>query len=59
MACASRELKVHEVNYPVHDLELVVVVFALNLWRNNLYGETCRINTNHKSQVLDGEQGVE
>ncbi|KAI5335259.1 hypothetical protein L3X38_025392 [Prunus dulcis] len=38
---ASRELKKHELNYPVHDLELAAVVFALKIWRHYLYGETC------------------
>lgn len=28
---ASRQLRVHELNYPTHDLELVVVVFALKV----------------------------
>ena len=28
---ASRQLKVHEKNYPSHDLDLVVVVFALKI----------------------------
>lgn len=32
IACASRELKIHEENYPTHDLELEAVVFALKLW---------------------------
>lgn len=36
---ASRQLKVHERNYPTHDLELAAVVFALKLWRHYLYGE--------------------
>ena len=31
IAYASRQLKVHEKNYPTHDLELVVVVFALKI----------------------------
>ncbi|KAA3469315.1 Retrovirus-related Pol polyprotein from transposon 17.6 [Gossypium australe] len=39
MAYASRQLKPHERNYPIHDLELVVVVFALKIWRHYLYGE--------------------
>ena len=30
IAYASRQLKKHEENYPTHDLELAVVVFALN-----------------------------
>ena len=44
-----RQLKLHEQNYPTHDLKLATVVFALKIWRNYLYGEKCRIFTNHKS----------
>ncbi|KAH0689080.1 hypothetical protein KY289_016438 [Solanum tuberosum] len=39
IAYASRQLKVHEKNYPTHDLELVAVVFALKIWRHYLYGD--------------------
>jgi len=35
---ASRQLKSHELNYPTHDVELVVVVFTLKIWRHYLYG---------------------
>ncbi|VVA23916.1 PREDICTED: retrotransposon, partial [Prunus dulcis] len=49
IAYASRQLKKHELNYPVHDLELAAVVFALKIWRHYLYGVTCRIFTDHKS----------
>ena len=42
-------MKPHEQNYPIHDLELAVVVFALKIWRHYLYGEKCRIFTDHKS----------
>jgi len=38
VAYASRQLKVHEKNYPTHDLELVAVVFVLKIWRHYLYG---------------------
>ncbi|XP_070013395.1 uncharacterized mitochondrial protein AtMg00860-like [Nicotiana sylvestris] len=38
IAYASRQLKAHENNYPTHDLELAVVVFALKIWRHYLYG---------------------
>jgi len=31
VAYASRQLKVHEKNYPTHDLELAAVVFVLKL----------------------------
>ncbi|KAI5338241.1 hypothetical protein L3X38_017512 [Prunus dulcis] len=34
IAYASRQFKKHEQNYPVHDLELAAVVFALKIWRN-------------------------
>ncbi|KAK8914239.1 hypothetical protein KSP39_PZI023713 [Platanthera zijinensis] len=31
VAYASRQLKVHERNYPVHDLELAAVIHALKI----------------------------
>ncbi|KAA3488283.1 DNA/RNA polymerases superfamily protein [Gossypium australe] len=49
VAYASRKLKPHEKNYPTHDLELAAIVFALKIWRHYLYGERCRIFTDHKS----------
>ncbi|KAD4889132.1 hypothetical protein E3N88_21205 [Mikania micrantha] len=49
IAYASRQLKIHEINYPVHDLELAAVVFALKIWRHYLYGVKCTIYTDHKS----------
>ena len=49
IAYASRQLKPHENNYPVHDLELAAVVLALKLWRHYLFGEKCKIYTDHKS----------
>ncbi|KAH0776452.1 hypothetical protein KY290_007863 [Solanum tuberosum] len=49
IAYASRQLKVHEKNYPTHDLELAVVVFDLKIWRHYLYGVYVDIFTNHKS----------
>ncbi|KAL4323387.1 hypothetical protein GQ457_11G026730 [Hibiscus cannabinus] len=36
-AYASRQLKVHEKNYPTHDIELVALVFALKIMRHYLY----------------------
>ncbi|KAJ9544304.1 hypothetical protein OSB04_024011 [Centaurea solstitialis] len=49
IAYASRKLKVHELNYPTHDMELAAVVFALKIWRHYLYGTKCQIYTDHKS----------
>jgi hypothetical protein len=49
VAYSSRQLKVHEKNYPIHDLELVVVVHALKTWRHYLYGQKCDVYIDHKS----------
>ncbi|KAL0537317.1 hypothetical protein IC582_026294 [Cucumis melo] len=49
VAYASHQLKSYEQNYPTHDLELAVVVFALKIWRHYLYGEKIQIFTDHKS----------
>ena len=49
IAYASMKLKVHERNYPTHDLELAAVVFALTKWRNYLYGVHVDVFTDHKS----------
>jgi len=46
---ASRQLKSYEKNYPTHDLELAIVVFALQIWRHYLYGLPCKIFTDHQS----------
>ena len=49
VAYVSRQLKPHEKNYPKHYLELAAIVFALKIWRHDLYGEKCFIYTDHKS----------
>ena len=49
VAYGSRQLKNHEQNYPIHDMELVVVVFALKIWRHSLYGEQFKVYSDHKS----------
>ncbi|KAH0685639.1 hypothetical protein KY290_017163 [Solanum tuberosum] len=49
IAYASRKLKVHKKNYPIHDLDLAAVVFALNIWRHYLYGVHIDMCTDHKS----------
>ncbi|KAH0709559.1 hypothetical protein KY284_010986 [Solanum tuberosum] len=49
IAYPSRQLKVHEKNYPTHDLKLAAVVFALKIWRHYLYGVHVDVFTDHKS----------
>ncbi|KAI5436408.1 hypothetical protein KIW84_022768 [Lathyrus oleraceus] len=49
IAYASRQLRVHERNYPTHDLELAAVVFVLKLWRHYLYGSRFEVFSDHKS----------
>ncbi|MCI05831.1 RNA-directed DNA polymerase (Reverse transcriptase) [Trifolium medium] len=49
VAYASRQLKIHERNYPTHDLELAAVVFALKVWRHYLYGSRFEVFSDHKS----------
>ncbi|GJX33586.1 putative reverse transcriptase domain-containing protein [Tanacetum coccineum] len=58
IAYASRQLKTHEKNYTTHNLELGVVVSALKMWRQYLYGTKCIVFTNHKSlqHILDQKE---
>ncbi|KAA3461421.1 DNA/RNA polymerases superfamily protein [Gossypium australe] len=49
VAYASRQLKIHEKNYPPNDLELAAIVFTLKFWHHYLFGEKCHAYTNHKS----------
>jgi hypothetical protein len=42
-------VKIHERNYPTHDLELAAVVHALKTWRHYLYGQKCDVYTDHKN----------
>ena len=48
VAYASRQIKTHERNYPIHDLELVAVVFALKMWRNYLFCSKFEVFSDHK-----------
>jgi len=49
MTYASRQLKVHERNYPTHDLELAAIVFVLKIWRHYLCGAQFCVFSDHKS----------
>jgi hypothetical protein len=48
VAYSSHQLKVHEKNYPTHDLELAAMVHALKTWRQYLYGQKCDIYKDNK-----------
>ena len=41
IAYAFRQLKDFKKNYPTHDLELVVGMLALKIWRHYWYGVHC------------------
>jgi len=49
VAYASRQLRIHERNYPTHDLELAAVVFVLKIWRHYLYVSRFEVFSDHKS----------
>ncbi|XP_070002031.1 uncharacterized protein [Nicotiana sylvestris] len=49
IAYASRQLKVHEKNYPVQNLDLAAIVHVLKVWRHYLYGMSCEMFTDHQS----------
>ena len=49
IAYESRQLRIHEKNYPTHDLELLAVIYALKKWRHYLLSQTFELVTDHKS----------
>ena len=49
VAYGSWQLKNHERNYPIHDMELAAIVFALKIWCHYLYGEHFEVFLDHKS----------
>lgn len=49
IACEPRKLKIHEKTYVVYDLESVVVIHALKMWRHYLLGKKFTFLTNRFS----------
>ena len=49
VAYASRQLTVHERNYPTHDIELATVVFMWKIWRHYLYSSRFEVFSDHTS----------
>ena len=48
IAYASRQLTIHEKNYPTNELEFVVIVVDLNIWHHYLYGVHIYVFVDHK-----------
>ena len=48
IAYVSRDFKDHEKKYPTHELDLVVVLFVLNIWRHHFHGIYADKFTYHK-----------
>ena len=46
---AYRQLKIHEINYPTHDLELAGVVFVLKIWRHHIFEFKFEAFSDHNS----------
>ena len=59
IAYGSRKLKPFEVNYPVHDLELAAVVFALKIWRQSLWSLLRGLYRSQESQVHLHSEGAQ
>ena len=53
---ASWQLKPFERNYPMHDLLLAAVIFALKIWRHYLYGG---IHRSKELKVYFQSKGIE
>ena len=49
VAYESRQLRIHENNYPTHDLELLAVIHALKKWCHYLLSQTFELVTDHTS----------
>ena len=49
VAYGSRQLKNHEQSYPMHNMELVAIVFTLKIWPHYLYSEQFEVFSDHKS----------
>ena len=49
VAYGSRKLKNHEQNFPMHDMELAAIAFALKILHHYLYGKQFEVFSDHKS----------
>ena len=56
VAYESRKLTPAELNYPIHEKELLAIVHALKIWRVYLEGHHFKIITDHRSLVYFNTQ---
>lgn len=56
VAYDSRSFKGAELNYPVHEKELLAIIRALSKWRTDLLGYRFEIWTDHKTLEHFGNQ---
>ena len=49
VAFCSRKLLPAEANYPIHDKEMLAIVFAIKTWRNELAGVPFVVISDHKN----------
>jgi hypothetical protein len=49
IAFLSHKMNEHEINYPVHEQELLAIIVALKEWRHYLHGRPFKIITDHQS----------
>ena len=45
----SRRMTAAEINYPIHEKEMLAVIHALKVWRVYLEGQKFKVITDHKS----------
>jgi hypothetical protein len=57
VAYESRKLSPAELNYPVHEKELLAIVHAIRLWRMYLEGQKFTVITDHASLEYIKTQG--
>ncbi len=51
IAYLSKKMNSHELNYPVHEQELLAIIISMSVWRQYLHGNpfTLRVLTDHHS----------
>ncbi|XP_052484807.1 uncharacterized protein LOC128039915 [Gossypium raimondii] len=57
IACASRQLKLHEKNYPTHDLELPAIVFAKDLATPFVRRRVSHLHESQNSEIYEAQKG--